>query len=90
MVRKIFKLVDKCRDNFVPLRQTAYFPKSTDFNVFFIAYMHVIHTSAECYPVAKAGGLADVVGALPKYQNEKGGRQLGSYAGLRCAFYSAT
>jgi len=34
--------------------------------------MHVIHTSAECYPVAKAGGLADVVGALPKYQNEKG------------------
>ena len=34
--------------------------------------MHVIHTSAECYPVAKAGGLADVVGALPKYQNEIG------------------
>lgn len=29
--------------------------------------MHVIHLSAECYPVAKAGGLGDVVGALPKY-----------------------
>lgn len=26
--------------------------------------------SAECYPCAKTGGLADVVGALPKYLNE--------------------
>src|SRR5690606_32493983 len=31
--------------------------------------MTIIHLSAECYPVAKVGGLADVVGALPKYQN---------------------
>lgn len=31
--------------------------------------MKIIHISAECYPVAKVGGLADVVGALPKYQN---------------------
>jgi starch synthase len=31
--------------------------------------MEIIHISAECYPAAKAGGLADVVGALPKYQN---------------------
>ena len=30
--------------------------------------MEILHVSAECYPVAKAGGLADVVGALPKYQ----------------------
>ena len=30
--------------------------------------MKIIHISAECYPVAKAGGLGDVVGALPKYQ----------------------
>ncbi|RCH55728.1 glycogen synthase [Mucilaginibacter hurinus] len=30
--------------------------------------MRVFHLSAECYPVAKVGGLADVVGALPKYQ----------------------
>ncbi|TYA74213.1 glycogen synthase [Seonamhaeicola marinus] len=31
--------------------------------------MTIIHISAECYPVAKVGGLADVVGALPKYQS---------------------
>lgn len=30
--------------------------------------MEIIHISAECYPVAKAGGLGDVAGALPKYQ----------------------
>ena len=34
--------------------------------------MKVYHISAECYPVAKAGGLADVVGALPRYQCENG------------------
>lgn len=34
--------------------------------------MEIIHVSAECYPVAKAGGLGDVVGALPKYQTELG------------------
>lgn len=34
--------------------------------------MEIIHVSAECYPVAKAGGLGDVVGALPKYQNALG------------------
>ncbi len=34
--------------------------------------MRVYHLSAECYPVAKVGGLADVVGALPKYQNLAG------------------
>lgn len=32
----------------------------------------VFHLSAECYPVAKVGGLADVVGALPQYQNDLG------------------
>lgn len=32
----------------------------------------VFHISAECYPVAKAGGLGDVVGALPKFQKENG------------------
>ncbi|RKS53931.1 starch synthase [Gillisia mitskevichiae] len=31
--------------------------------------MKIIHISAECFPIAKVGGLADVVGALPKYQN---------------------
>jgi len=33
--------------------------------------MKIIHISAECYPIAKIGGLADVVGALPKHQNYK-------------------
>ena len=34
--------------------------------------MQIYHISAECFPVAKVGGLADVVGALPKYQNQLG------------------
>lgn len=34
--------------------------------------MDILHVSAECYPVAKAGGLGDVVGALPKYLNHLG------------------
>ena len=34
--------------------------------------MEIIHVSAECYPVAKAGGLGDVVGSLPKYQCKEG------------------
>jgi len=32
--------------------------------------MNSLHISAECYPIAKVGGLADVVGALPKYQKK--------------------
>ncbi|WP_442267291.1 glycogen synthase [Tenacibaculum sp. ZS6-P6] len=32
--------------------------------------MKILHTSFECYPIAKVGGLADVVGALPKYQRD--------------------
>jgi starch synthase len=34
--------------------------------------MEILHVSAEFYPVAKAGGLGDVVGALPKYLVEAG------------------
>jgi starch synthase len=34
--------------------------------------MEILHVSAECYPVAKAGGLGDVAGALPLYLNEAG------------------
>ncbi len=34
--------------------------------------MKILHLSMECYPAAKAGGLGDVVGALPKYQNRLG------------------
>ena len=36
--------------------------------------MEIFHIGAECYPVAKVGGLGDVVGALPKYQNSAGHR----------------
>ena len=32
----------------------------------------VLHISAECYPAAKTGGLADVVGSLPKYFTKAG------------------
>ena len=32
--------------------------------------MKIFNLSIECYPVAKVGGLADVVGALPKYLNK--------------------
>ena len=34
--------------------------------------MKIFHISAECYPMAKVGGLADVVGALPKCQKKAG------------------
>ncbi|WP_299110289.1 glycogen synthase [uncultured Winogradskyella sp.] len=44
--------------------------------------MKIVHISAECYPVAKVGGLADVVGALPKYQN-----QLGADSSVIMPFY---
>lgn len=44
--------------------------------------MHILHISAECYPVAKVGGLADVVGALPKYQN-----RLGHHASVVMPYY---
>lgn len=34
--------------------------------------MNVLHLSAECYPAAKVGGLADVAGALPRSLREEG------------------
>ena len=34
--------------------------------------MAIIHVAAECFPFAKIGGLADVVSALPKHQNQNG------------------
>lgn len=44
--------------------------------------MQVIHLSVECFPVAKVGGLADVVGSLPKYQ-----RQLGVDAAVMMPYF---
>ena len=44
--------------------------------------MKIYHLSMECYPVAKVGGLADVVGALPKYQNKMEGIEAVSYTHL--------
>lgn len=44
--------------------------------------MQVLHLSVECFPVAKVGGLADVVGALPKYQ-----RKLGIDAAVVCPWF---
>ncbi len=34
--------------------------------------MDILHISTECYPVAKAGGLGDVAGAIPKYLQVQG------------------
>ncbi len=34
--------------------------------------MRILHVSTECYPAAKAGGLGDVAGALPKALNQLG------------------
>ena len=38
--------------------------------IYNLKQLDVLHVSIEYYPAAKAGGLADVVGALPKYLNE--------------------
>lgn len=35
--------------------------------------MDVLHIGFECYPAAKAGGLGDVIGTLPKYMNDSNG-----------------
>lgn len=47
--------------------------------------MNILHISAECYPVAKVGGLADVVGALPKYQ-----KKLATNSNVIMPFYNIT
>ena len=45
--------------------------------------MNILHISAECFPIAKVGGLADVVGALPNYQKE-----LGTQSNVVIPFYN--
>ena len=45
--------------------------------------MNILHISAECFPIAKVGGLADVLGALPKYQKD-----LGTSANVIMPFYN--
>ena len=50
--------------------------------------MNVLHISAECYPIAKVGGLADVVGSLPKYQQKIGSERQCCHAVLRHCFFT--
>jgi starch synthase len=45
--------------------------------------LNILHISAECFPIAKVGGLADVVGALPKYQ-----KNIGTSSGVIMPFYN--
>lgn len=47
--------------------------------------MEIVHISAECYPVAKAGGLGDVVGSLPRFQ-----QALGHHAKVLMPMYRTT
>ncbi|MBP3195095.1 MAG: glycogen synthase GlgA [Cardiobacteriaceae bacterium] len=46
--------------------------------------MKILHAASECFPLIKTGGLADVVGALPLYQ-----QNLGCDARVILPFYSA-
>lgn len=48
--------------------------------------MEIFHLSAECYPIVKVGGLADVVGALPKYLQNLGQRASVVIPGYNNAF----
>ncbi len=52
--------------------------------------MNIYHISAECYPVAKVGGLGDVVGALPKYLNKLGHNARVVIPAYRNAFFEKT
>ena len=52
--------------------------------------MRIVHVSAECYPMAKAGGLGDVVGALPKYQQKIGQQAMVVMPMYRTSFLEKT
>jgi len=63
------------QNNYISL-QAKFFVRKWQFNIPYfhenLGQMKILHVSAECYPVAKAGGLGDVVGALPRFQVELG------------------
>ena len=52
--------------------------------------MQIFHVSAECYPAAKVGGLGDVVGALPKYQNKLGHQSKVVIPGYNNSYFQKT
>lgn len=64
------------QNNYISSEAKFFVPTGKTHNIAYfhanLSLMNILHVSAECYPVAKAGGLGDVVGALPRFQQELG------------------